>query len=194
MKHPLGRIAGFIVAVILLFAIGFAIQRIYFYHPPIVPLADDPTVYNCNIPAPAGWIANCNAIIGTPSPESPLPRSGIPDPNNVQIFDYVSPSQTSSAQIILDAHKMDLPVLDWIDANVVNSGGNLDYDNFNVAQNWSLLDNHLLLSIQQRGTLSTVFYLFNGDVAYQFWFIGSPTSSNMTAMQTMLVNFAATLK
>ncbi len=164
-----------------------------FTAPPIVYLIDDPTIYNCNIPAPAGWIANCNAMGGIPGLNT-VARKSIPDPNNVQIFDYVSPSQTSSAQIILDVQRMDRPLLDWINAYVVNSGGNLDYGNFNAAQNWSLLNNHLLLSIQQRATLTTVYYLFDGDVAYQFWFIAKPDASNTAAMQTMLVNFAATLK
>jgi hypothetical protein len=192
--RPLRWVLVFIGVAILLLAVGFTIQRIYFYHPPIIPLADDPTIYNCNIPAPTGWIADCNAIIGNPSPENATPRNSLTDPDNVQIFDYENPSQTSSAQITLYAHRMNLPLLDWINANIVNSGGDFDYGNFKTAQNWSLLNNHLLLSIQQRVTLTTVYYLFNGDVAYQFWFDSAPSPSNMTAMQTMLVNFAATLK
>ena len=191
MKRSRKWIWGSIVAAILLIAVGFVIWRIDFRRPSI---ADDPAIYNCNIPAPAGWIANCDATAGNPDPENARPRSSIPDPNNVQIFDYENPSQTSSAQIILYAHRMDRPLLDWINANIVNSGGDFDYGNFKSAQNWSLLNNHLLLSIQQRVTLTTVYYLFNGDVAYQFWFDAKPTPSNIAAMQTMLVNFAGTLK
>jgi hypothetical protein len=181
----------FIGVAILMIIVGFFILRIDFYRPLI---ADDPTIYNCNIPAPIGWIANCNAIIGNHNPENATPRSSISDPDNVQIFDYENPSQTSSAQIILYAQRMNRPLLDWINANIVNSGGDFDYGNFKTTQNWSLLNNHLLLSIQQRVTLTTIYYLFNRDVVYQFWFDSAPTLSNMTAMQTMLVNFAATLR
>jgi len=192
-----------LAAVVLLITAAVLIWKFFPREPLIV---DDPAIANCDIPTPQGWIANCDAPFGNPTPEDATPRSSLADPNHIQLYDFVK-NQTSTAafggQIIVEAQRMDRPLAEWINAYIGNSAA-VEHIPFDPLQTWSAPSGHLLLVAESKPNFALTYYLFNKDIVYIFWFgpfarlaPGGTTydynTDSLRVVQTMITNFAAKL-
>jgi len=167
-------------------------------------LVDDASVTSLNIPTPAGWWG-----VSDFTPGNTRPRDSWTDMNHVQLYDFTK-IETSSAtnaafggQIIVEAQKMDRPLVPWVQAYIYNNTS-LDYAAFDPLQNWSILNGHLLISAEEKPDFSFTYYLFNDNTVYTFWFNpfarpapGGQTyvynTDGMKTVQAMITSVAAKL-